>query len=118
MRNLFIDAYRRRRATPELIVIEGGRETEEGALSARVASLEEEVFQRLSEEEIRRALALLPEELRTALMLCDIEGFTYPEIAEIMECPLGTVRSRIARARQKLLIKLREHAETRRLVQK
>lgn len=107
MRNLFIDACRRRRAMPELVVIEGGREAEEGAFSAHVVNLEEEVLRRLSEEEIRRALALLPEELRTALMLCDIEGFTYPEIAEIMRCPLGTIRSRIARARQKLLIKLR-----------
>jgi RNA polymerase sigma-70 factor (ECF subfamily) len=118
MRNLFIDAYRRKRSMPELVVIEGGREAEEEALSAYVVGLEEVVSRRLSGEEISRALALLPEELRTALILCDIEGFTYPEIAQIMGCPLGTVRSRIARARQKLLSKLRAHAEARGLVQK
>jgi len=43
--------------------------------------------------------------------LCDIEGFSYAEIAEIVDCPVGTVRSRIARARAKLMTKLRTHAE-------
>ena len=118
MRNLFIDAYRRKRAMPELVVIEGGRGVGEEALSSHVVSLEEEVLRRLSEEEIRQALALLPEEMHTALILCDVEGFTYPEIAEIMGCPVGTVRSRIARARQKLLMKLRAYAEAHGLVQK
>lgn len=118
MRHLFIDAYRRKRSMPELVVIEGGREAEEDALSAHVTSLEEEVLRRLSEGEIRRALALLPEDLRTALMLCDVEGFTYLEIAEIMGCPVGTVRSRVARARQKLLVKLRAYAEAHGLVQR
>ncbi len=118
MRNRFADTYRRKRVMPELMVIEGGREAEENALSVQTANLEEEVLRRLSGEKVRQALALLPEELRTALVLCDIEGFTYPEIAEIMGCPLGTVRSRIARARQKLLVKLHAQAEPRRLVQK
>jgi RNA polymerase sigma-70 factor (ECF subfamily) len=44
-------------------------------------------------------------------MLCDIEGFTYQEIADILGCPVGTVRSRIARARRALLIKFRSRPE-------
>jgi RNA polymerase sigma-70 factor (ECF subfamily) len=99
MRRLFIDAYRRKRATPELIVIEGGSETDDPLLAIPVGSFEEEAIRRLSAEEIRRALSVLPEELRTALLLHSLEGFTYPEIAEILGCPVSTVRTRIARAR-------------------
>jgi RNA polymerase sigma-70 factor (ECF subfamily) len=110
MRRLFIDAYRRKRATPELVVIEGGYETDDPLLALPVGGFEEEAIRRLSVEEIRRALSLLPEELRTALLLHSLEGFTYPEIAQILGCPVSTVRTRIARARQKLLLKLHSRA--------
>lgn len=112
MRRLFIDAYRRKRATPELVVLEGGHETDDSLLATPVGDFEEEAIRRLSAEEIRRALSLLPEELRTALLLHSLEGFTYPEIAEILGCPVSTVRTRIARARQKLLAKLHSRART------
>ena len=49
--------------------------------------------------EIDAAIAELPDELRTALLLREIDGLSYEEIAEVMECPIGTVRSRIFRAR-------------------
>ncbi len=62
-------------------------------------------------EEIRqtviRAIDELPDELRTAIMLRELEGLTYEEIAEAMECPIGTVRSRIFRAREAIDDKLR-----------
>lgn len=51
---------------------------------------------------IEQAISGLPEDLRTALTLCELEGLSYEEIAEVMETPLGTVRSRIFRARQAL----------------
>ena len=51
-------------------------------------------------ETINRAINALPEELRTAILLREIEGMSYEEIAETMECPVGTVRSRIFRARE------------------
>jgi len=110
MRRLFIDAYRRKRATPELVVIEGGAETDDTLLAIPVGDFEEEAIRRLSAEEIQRALSLLPEALRTALLLHSVEGFTYPEIAEILGCPVSTVRTRIARARQKLWLKLHSRA--------
>jgi RNA polymerase sigma-70 factor, ECF subfamily len=56
---------------------------------------------------IDAALAALPLELRTAIVLREIEGLSYEEIAEIMECPLGTVRSRIFRAREAIARRLR-----------
>lgn len=56
---------------------------------------------------LKRALEELPEELRTALMLCEVEGLSYEDIAAVVDCPIGTVRSRIFRARQALDAKLR-----------
>ena len=59
----------------------------------------------LSEEirqTVNRAIAELPEDLRTAIILREIEGMTYEEIAQTMECPVGTVRSRIFRARESI----------------
>jgi RNA polymerase sigma-70 factor (ECF subfamily) len=49
---------------------------------------------------VNRAISDLPEELRTAILLREIEGMSYEEIAQTMECPVGTVRSRIFRARE------------------
>lgn len=117
MRNLFVDLYRRKRARPELATAESDSAIEENSLSEWMANPEPEAFRRLSAAEVRQALTVLPEELRTALLLCDVEGFTYAEIAEIMECPVGTVRSRIARGRQKLLSQLHEQTRTSRLGQ-
>ena len=56
---------------------------------------------------IRQALEQMPEELRLALTMCEFDGFSYDEIAEVMECQIGTVRSRIFRARQSLDKQLR-----------
>ncbi|MCK6374953.1 MAG: RNA polymerase sigma factor RpoE [Zoogloea sp.] len=58
------------------------------------------------------AMEALPEELRTAIVLREIEGLSYDEIASIMECPIGTVRSRIFRAREAISEKLRPLLDT------
>lgn len=58
------------------------------------------------------AMEALPEELRTAIVLREIEGLSYEEIASIMECPIGTVRSRIFRAREAISEKLRPLLDT------
>lgn len=56
---------------------------------------------------VNSAMAELPEELRTAVTLREIEGLSYEEIAQVMDCPIGTVRSRIFRARESIAQKLR-----------
>ena len=56
---------------------------------------------------VNAAMAELPEELRTAVTLREIEGLSYEEIAQVMDCPIGTVRSRIFRAREAIAGKLR-----------
>ena len=61
---------------------------------------------------VNAAMAVLPEELRTAITLREIEGLSYEEIAEMMGCPIGTVRSRIFRAREAIAAKLRPLLDT------
>jgi RNA polymerase sigma-70 factor (ECF subfamily) len=58
-------------------------------------------------ELVEKAIAALPEELRTAIMLREIEGLSYEEIAVAMDCPVGTVRSRIFRAREAIDLTIR-----------
>jgi RNA polymerase sigma-70 factor (ECF subfamily) len=62
---------------------------------------------------VNEAMASLPEELRTAIALREIEGLSYEEIATIMNCPIGTVRSRIFRAREAIATRLRPLLDTR-----
>ena len=70
-------------------------------------SLQPEINEGL-DETIQKALNKLPEEFRMAIILCDIEGFSYQEISEVLECPVGTVRSRINRARRFLAEELKD----------
>jgi RNA polymerase sigma-70 factor (ECF subfamily) len=63
-------------------------------------------------ETVNSAMEALPEELRTAIMLREIEGLSYEEIATIMDCPIGTVRSRIFRAREAVADRLRPLLDT------
>jgi RNA polymerase sigma-70 factor (ECF subfamily) len=65
------------------------------------------------EDEVLHALQQLPEAQRTALVLCDIEGLDYEGIAHVLDCPVGTVRSRIHHARKKLKAALTDYARTR-----
>jgi RNA polymerase sigma-70 factor (ECF subfamily) len=59
------------------------------------------------------AIKSLPEEFRTVLIMCDVEGMTYDEIADFLDIPIGTVRSRIHRARKVLATKLYNYAKSR-----
>lgn len=62
-------------------------------------------------EEIEKVLETLPDEFRVAVILCDLQGFSYKEIAEIMGCPVGTVMSRIFRGRKLLKARLKQFVE-------
>jgi len=63
-------------------------------------------------EAVNRAIDQLPEDLRTAIVLRELEGLSYEEIAESMRCPIGTVRSRIFRAREAIALELRPILDT------
>ncbi len=74
---------------------------------------ENELATRQIADTVNQTLSELPEELRTAITLREIEGMSYEDIANIMNCPIGTVRSRIFRAREAIAVKLRPMLGTR-----
>lgn len=79
----------------------GGAVTEGGS-----ANLEDEILAGGFSDDVERALRAMPEEFRTALLLVTVEELSYQEAAEAMDCPIGTVRSRVARARSVLAAEL------------
>ena len=108
LRNLFINEYRRRRRHPESVdldtiepfaVFEDVQEDPQGAY-----------FDRIVDDEVLRAVDELPDVFREAVMLSDVEGLSYEEIATVLEVPVGTVKSRLYRGRRMLQAKLYEYA--------
>ncbi len=106
--NTYINTYRARRRRPDETDLE---EVEDlylyrrlGGLEAALAgrSAEEEVLDSFTDADVTAALDALPEQFRLAVILADVEGFSYREIAEIMGVPLGTVMSRLHRGRRAL----------------
>jgi RNA polymerase sigma-70 factor (ECF subfamily) len=79
--------------------------------SADSNNLETKYFNGLMGDEITAALESIPKEFRDVVILCDIEGWTYEEIADYLHCPIGTVRSRIHRGRKLLEDKLLSYAK-------
>jgi len=77
---------------------------------ARGVDPEGTFFGKIVDEEVVRAIDELPEEYRTAVVLSDLEGLAYAEIAELMGVPVGTVKSRLFRGRQKLQMVLYDYA--------
>jgi len=73
---------------------------------------EQELMRQQMEQTVLRAVQALPEELRTAITLREVEGLSYEEIAARMDCPIGTVRSRIFRAREAIDVELRPLMDT------
>jgi RNA polymerase sigma-70 factor (ECF subfamily) len=78
-------------------------------------SAEEELLDRFTDAEVKEALESLPENFRMAVLLADVEGFAYKEIADILDIPIGTVMSRLHRGRKALQKRLYEFAVERNL---
>ena len=106
VRRTFLDQYRRTEHRARIT------EAKLSPGEPPTGNLEVEILERGFSDEVSKALSELPEEQRTSILLCDVEGFSYQEIAEALLCPLGTVRSRIARGRAQLFAALRRHTET------
>ena len=68
------------------------------------------ILEGMLSDDVRRALAAVPEDFRMAVVLCDLEEMSYKDIAEIMDCPVGTVMSRLHRGRRLLQAELRAYA--------
>jgi RNA polymerase sigma factor (sigma-70 family) len=111
--NLFYDELRKRKRHAEPISLDAPLNMEEGDmewdLPTDTPSPEETLTTTEFYEQLRSAIADLPEAFRTTIVLREIEGMPYEEIAEITGVSLGTVKSRIARARQKLQSQLQDY---------
>jgi RNA polymerase sigma-70 factor, ECF subfamily len=114
--NTFINQYRAAKRRPEQSDIEDIEDLylyrRLGGLEAAVAgrSPEAEVLEGIPDAEVKEALESLPEQFRMAVLLADVEGFAYKEIAEILDIPIGTVMSRLHRGRKQLQKRLWEYA--------
>src|SRR5947199_10283816 len=120
--NTFINSYRSRKRRPEQTEIDNVEDLylyrQLGGLEAAAAgrSTEEEVIDRFTDDEVKEAIESLPEQFRMAVLLADMEGFSYKEIAEILDVPIGTVMSRLHRGRKALQKALFEFGVERGLV--
>ncbi len=115
LRNLYNTRYKNYKKTPGQVHYEDYEEIYDFIIESDLASSiddpEREFFDSILPEEIVEAINELPEEFKSVLLLADIEDFSYKEIAEIMDCPIGTVMSRLHRARNILKKKLVDYAE-------
>ncbi|MCH6584488.1 MAG: RNA polymerase sigma factor RpoE [Nitrosomonadaceae bacterium] len=107
----FLVAQGRRASTTNGFDIEDAENLEEGSQLRELNTPENELMSKQIAQTIHQTLQELPEELRTAINLREIEGLSYEEIANIMSCPTGTVRSRIFRAREAIADKLQSVME-------
>jgi len=113
MKNSYINRYRKETKEPDKVDyddIENFYNTIR-AESTDPNDLQQQLYGNLLGDEVTKALQSLPDDFRTVVILCDIEGLTYEEIAEFVECPIGTVRSRLHRGRKLLQAKLFEYAK-------
>ena len=114
MKNAFINDYRKKSKQPTKVdyneVVNFLDEERDDTL-ASYQDLREEMFENLMGDEVTNAINSLPVDSRTVILLCDIEGFSYEEIAKIIDVPVGTVRSRLHRSRNMLKKKLQDYAK-------
>ncbi len=120
--NTYINTYRAKKRRPDMETLD---DVEDFYLYRRIGGLEAvdadrspeaEVLDAIPEDAVKEAVEALPEQFRMAVLLADVEGFSYKEIAEIMDVPIGTVMSRLHRGRKQLQRRLWDLAETRGLV--
>jgi len=109
----YLVALGRRAPTTTNIDSEEAEGFEDGDQLRDLNTPEDELASKQVAETVNQTLGELPEELRTAITLREIEGLSYEDIANIMNCPIGTVRSRIFRAREAIAAKLRPLLGTR-----
>jgi len=108
--NLFYDELRKRKRVQHPLSLDAPRQADDGEMDWEIADSDpgpaQDIITREFYDQLREAIADLPEAFRTTIVLREIEGMAYEEIAEITGVSLGTVKSRIARARQRLQAQL------------
>jgi RNA polymerase sigma-70 factor (ECF subfamily) len=103
--NTFINSYRKKQREPKTVPddnVEDWYLYDRLAAQSSEASAETTVLETMPDEDVKAALDALPEAFRMAVLLADVEGFSYKEIASILDIPIGTVMSRLHRGRRAL----------------
>jgi RNA polymerase sigma-70 factor, ECF subfamily len=113
MTNSFINNYRKKISQPGKIDYDGIQNLYENMKveDIKIQHYQQDAFSNVLDDNIVNALSLLPEDFSTVIFLCDIEGYSYEEIADFFGCPIGTVRSRLHRARKILYVLLLKYAQ-------
>ena len=115
LKNSFINNYRKNLKKPQEIDYDEVSSYYENVRAERTntSDLEYLIFRDLMDDNFSKALANLPEDFRTVVLLCDVDGFTYEEISNMLDVPIGTIRSRLHRGRNLLKTELYEYAKKR-----
>jgi len=120
LRNTFINEYRRRSRRPSFVELTGLETQPEPSRKTNLPSetprADPAELMELLEDEVKMAIESLPEDFRKAVVMADLEDYSYKEIADAMECPLGTVMSRLYRGRKLLREKLESYAKDQRVI--
>jgi RNA polymerase sigma-70 factor, ECF subfamily len=114
--NTFINEYQRKKRSREILDSATAEQAAtDGVLihenAERYHSPERVMAERGVSDDVQRALEALPDDFRVAVVMCDMQGLSYKEIAEMMECPVGTVMSRLFRGRKLLAAALAGYAK-------
>ncbi len=112
LKNSFINNYRKNSKEPGKVDYEEAEQYLNTGKSSHLNTIDmrEKIYSNTLGDEVSTALNSLPMDFKTVIVLCDIEEFSYEEIAQIIDIPIGTVRSRLHRARQLLKEKLIDYA--------
>jgi len=114
LKNSYINLYRKKLTESDRVeYCEMSKPAPSQHVAVNANNLQDMLFNNLLDDDVAGAVSSLPEDYRTVVILCDIEGLTYDEIAHFVDCPLGTVRSRLHRGRRILHSKLYDYAKGR-----
>lgn len=115
LKNSFINNYRKASNKPPEVDYDEVSSYYETVRAERTntTDLESLMYRELMDDNLSKALSKLPEDFRTVVLLCDVDGFTYEEISNMMDVPIGTIRSRLHRGRNLLKAELHEYASKR-----
>src|SRR5262249_8685545 len=106
--NTFINHYRHNKREPQMVNLDQptDQESETGSLYDKLADTaarpDQVLANRFLDRDIQKAIEALPEEFRMVVLLCDVQSFSYQDAADMLEIPIGTVRSRLFRGRRLL----------------
>lgn len=115
LKNSFINNYRKTSKKPSQVDYDEVSSYYESIRAERTetSDLESLMFREMMDDDLSTALTRLPEDFRTVVLLCDVEGYTYEEIANMLDVPIGTIRSRLHRGRNLLKTELLDYAKKR-----